>query len=95
MHTGSFQPSGCSLLVSLLIGRNPPPIRPYRSKDGIYIEPSKRRYPVSTKLYIHNATSERDAGQYLCRTDRTYAEPGAKFGQIIELRGNNSSHQHW
>ena len=58
-----------------------------RSKDGNYIERDERRYPDGSRLVIENATSDRDAGIYLCRTDNMEAEGGARFGQYIHLRG--------
>lgn len=58
-----------------------------RSKDGNFIEKDERRYPDGSTLVIENATSEKDAGVYLCRTDNMEAEGGARFGQYIHLRG--------
>ena len=36
---------------------------------------------------IMNATSDHDAGVYLCRTDNMHAEGGNTFGRVIELQG--------
>ncbi|KAI2798583.1 hypothetical protein BLOT_010558 [Blomia tropicalis] len=61
------------------------PIDNPNSPDGEYIEGDSRRYSIGSRLIVHNATSLRDLGTYLCRTDHMSGN-SRQFGQIIELR---------